>query len=146
MHNDKGTMQPFFSHTGRVAALQRANVDNRSDHSKQFLKRVERTGFGAFLFYDWRHRNDGHPQHPSSSSIEPSRGAQPSCLCGELWLRLFREHAPWRSRIRLPRHHAPSFVRHLLRHLHAERLLPVVLPETAVAELFHRCGATREYE
>ena len=47
-------MQPFTIHTGRVAVLDRANVDTDQIIPKQFLKRVERTGFGEFLFYDWR--------------------------------------------------------------------------------------------
>jgi 3-isopropylmalate/(R)-2-methylmalate dehydratase small subunit len=52
MHNDEEAMQPFVSHTGRVAALRRANVDTDQIIPKQFLKRIERSGFGAFLFHD----------------------------------------------------------------------------------------------
>jgi 3-isopropylmalate/(R)-2-methylmalate dehydratase small subunit len=47
-------MEPFHSHTGRVAALPRANVDTDQIIPKQFLKRIERTGFGVALFHDWR--------------------------------------------------------------------------------------------
>src|SRR5579862_5294928 len=47
-------MQPFRAHTGKVAPLDRANVDTDQIIPKQFLKRIERTGFGEFLFYDWR--------------------------------------------------------------------------------------------
>ena len=47
-------MEPFTTHTGTVAALDRANVDTDQIIPKQFLKRIERTGFGQFLFFDWR--------------------------------------------------------------------------------------------
>ena len=47
-------MKPFTVHRGRVAPLDRVNVDTDQIIPKQFLKRIERTGFGQFLFYDWR--------------------------------------------------------------------------------------------
>ncbi|MDA1178461.1 MAG: 3-isopropylmalate dehydratase small subunit, partial [Planctomycetota bacterium] len=47
-------MKPFTQHTGLVAVLDRANVDTDQIIPKQFLKRIERTGFGEFLFFDWR--------------------------------------------------------------------------------------------
>src|ERR1700733_2238967 len=53
------TMKPFRSHRGRVAPLDRVNVDTDQIIPKQFLKRIERTGFGEFLFYDWRFAADG---------------------------------------------------------------------------------------
>jgi 3-isopropylmalate/(R)-2-methylmalate dehydratase small subunit len=53
-------MQPFRTHTGLVAPLDRVNVDTDQIIPKQFLKRIERTGFGKFLFYDWRYDGDGH--------------------------------------------------------------------------------------
>src|SRR5437763_17102429 len=52
-------MRPFRVHKGKVAPLERANVDTDQIIPKQFLKRIERTGFGEFLFYDWRHTPDG---------------------------------------------------------------------------------------
>ncbi len=52
-------MQPFRVHTGLVAPLDRVNVDTDQIIPKQFLKRIERTGFGEFLFYDWRRKPDG---------------------------------------------------------------------------------------
>ena len=52
-------MQPFTIHTGKVVALDRANVDTDQIIPKQFLKRIERTGFGEFLFWDWARRADG---------------------------------------------------------------------------------------
>ncbi|HEX2451845.1 MAG TPA: hypothetical protein VHJ69_11910, partial [Gemmatimonadales bacterium] len=54
-------MIPFTRHTGTVAALPRLNVDTDQIIPKQFLKRIERTGFGGHLFHDWRYRPDGTP-------------------------------------------------------------------------------------
>ena len=52
-------MQPFRSHTGLVAVMNRADVDTDQIIPKQFLKRIERTGFGQYLFFDWRFHDDG---------------------------------------------------------------------------------------
>ncbi|HEX4145222.1 MAG TPA: 3-isopropylmalate dehydratase small subunit, partial [Pirellulales bacterium] len=54
-------MQRFTQHSGLVAAMDRANVDTDQIIPKQFLKRIERTGFGQFLFFDWRFHDDGTP-------------------------------------------------------------------------------------
>ena len=54
-------MKAFRQHTGLVAPLDRANVDTDQIIPKQFLKRIERTGFGEFLFHDWRYLPDGQP-------------------------------------------------------------------------------------
>jgi 3-isopropylmalate/(R)-2-methylmalate dehydratase small subunit len=54
-------MQSFNSHTGLVVPLERENVDTDQIIPKQFLKRIERTGYGEFLFYDWRFQSDGKP-------------------------------------------------------------------------------------
>src|ERR1700689_4258740 len=51
-------MQPFRKHTGVVVPLDKVNVDTDQIIPKQFLKRIERTGFGEFLFYDWRFSGD----------------------------------------------------------------------------------------
>jgi 3-isopropylmalate/(R)-2-methylmalate dehydratase small subunit len=55
-------MQPFRVHSGLLAPLDRANVDTDQIIPKQFLKRIERTGFGKFLFYDWRYDEQGTPR------------------------------------------------------------------------------------
>jgi 3-isopropylmalate/(R)-2-methylmalate dehydratase small subunit len=54
-------MQPFRKHTGKVVPLQRTNVDTDQIIPKQFLKRIEKTGFGEFLFHDWRRSAEGSP-------------------------------------------------------------------------------------
>ena len=70
-------MQPFRKHKGKVAPLDRANVDTDQIIPKQFLKRIERTGFGEFLFYDWRRGKDGSHDpvvfsEPASATAEPA--------------------------------------------------------------------------
>ena len=57
-------MKPFTKHTGKVVAMDRANVDTDQIIPKQFLKRIERTGYGPFLFYDWRFEEDGTTERP----------------------------------------------------------------------------------
>jgi len=61
-------MQPFKKHSGRAVSLPRANVDTDQIIPKQFLKRIERTGFGPSLFFDWRYLSDGSPNLTSSST------------------------------------------------------------------------------
>ena len=68
-------MQPFKIHTGLVAVLDRPNVDTDQIIPKQFLKRVERTGFGEFLFYDWRFSADGKPDPSFPLNEARYRGA-----------------------------------------------------------------------
>ena len=83
-------MEPFIRHSGTMAPLDRANVDTDQIIPKQFLKRIERSGFGPFLFYDWK-RSDpdfvlNRPEHSGASVLV----AGPNFGCGSS-----REHAPW---------------------------------------------------
>ncbi len=88
-------MRPFRVHEGLVAPLDRANVDTDQIIPKQFLKRIERTGFGEFLFYDWRRTANGdldpqfvlnQPRYAGASILVAGRNFG----CGSS-----REHAPW---------------------------------------------------
>ena len=140
-------MQPFRSHTGRVAALRRANVDTDQIIPKQFLKRIERTGFGAFLFHDWRFRSDGFLNPGFELNRPESKGASILLTGANFGCGSSREHAPWaladfgfRAII------APSFADIFYANCIQNGLLPVVLPEATVAELFDRCAATEGYQ
>lgn len=83
-------MREFRVHTGTAAPLDRADVDTDQIIPKQFLKRVERSGFGPFLFYDWRRNEPGfvldQPRYAGASILVTG----PNFGCGSS-----REHAPW---------------------------------------------------
>jgi 3-isopropylmalate/(R)-2-methylmalate dehydratase small subunit len=88
-------MKPFTVHTGRVAPLDRVNVDTDQIIPKQFLKRIEKTGFGQFVFYDWRFSADGkkiedfvlhEPRYAGASVLVAGKNFG----CGSS-----REHAVW---------------------------------------------------
>jgi 3-isopropylmalate/(R)-2-methylmalate dehydratase small subunit len=88
-------MRPFREHTGVVAPLDRSNVDTDQIIPKQFLKRIERTGYGEFLFYDWRYTPQGKPQPDFLLNRPEYAGAsilvaEKNFGCGSS-----REHAAW---------------------------------------------------
>ena len=88
-------MKPFREHTGVVAPLDRSNVDTDQIIPKQFLKRIERTGYGEFLFYDWRYTPEGKPQADFILNRPEYAGssilvAEKNFGCGSS-----REHAAW---------------------------------------------------
>src|ERR1044072_6493022 len=88
-------MNSFRQHTGLVAPLDRANVDTDQIIPKQFLKRVERTGFGQFLFYDWRFLSEGQP-NPEYPLNEPrDRGASILIAGMNFGCSSSPDHAPW---------------------------------------------------
>jgi len=140
-------MIPFRIHSGRVALLDRANVDTDQIVPKQFLKRIERTGFGAFLFHDWRYLPDGEP-NPSFSLNHPRyRGASILVTGKNFGCGSSREHAPWalldfgfRAII------APSFADIFANNCIKNGLLPVVLGDTQVAKLGARARENEDYE
>jgi 3-isopropylmalate/(R)-2-methylmalate dehydratase small subunit len=141
-------MQPFIVHTGRVAALPRANVDTDQIIPKQFLKRIERTGFGPSLFFDWRYRADGSPDPTFELNRPEAQGATLLLAGANFGCGSSREHAPWSLadygfRAIL----APSFADIFHGNCCQNGLLPVTLPEAAVQELFRRAvEATDGYE
>jgi 3-isopropylmalate/(R)-2-methylmalate dehydratase small subunit len=88
-------MKPFTTHTGKVAILNRANVDTDQIIPKQFLKRIEKTGYGRFAFFDWRYLPDGSDNPEFELNQEKSKGAT-VLLAGENFgCGSSREHAPW---------------------------------------------------
>jgi 3-isopropylmalate/(R)-2-methylmalate dehydratase small subunit len=139
-------MEPFRIHAGLVAVLDRSNVDTDQIIPKQFLKRVERTGFGEFLFFDWRFRSDG--QLDPSFPLNDARYQGSSILiagknfgCGSS-----REHAPWSLadfgfRVII----APSFADIFANNCFKNGLLPIVLDDPSVAELMRRAQQIENY-
>src|SRR5256885_9270643 len=87
-------MQPFRTHTGKVAPLDRANVDTDQIIPKQFLKRIERTGYGQFLFYDWRFTADGKPNPAFVLNEARYTGASILVAGKNFGCGSSREHAP----------------------------------------------------
>jgi 3-isopropylmalate/(R)-2-methylmalate dehydratase small subunit len=140
-------MIPFQTHTGLVSPLDRANVDTDQVIPKQFLKRIERTGFGEFLFYDWRYRPDGELNEDFPLNEPRYRGASILVAGKNFGCGSSREHAPWalgdfgfRAII------APSFADIFANNCLKNGLLPVVLTEIEVAELIRRAHEIEGYQ
>jgi 3-isopropylmalate/(R)-2-methylmalate dehydratase small subunit len=134
-------MQRFTQHSGLVAAMDRANVDTDQIIPKQFLKRIERTGFGQFLFFDWRFHDDGSP-NPQFELNDPKLAGASILLarrnfgCGSS-----REHAPWALedygfRVVI----APSFADIFFNNCFKNGMLPITLSEADVDKLFRRAA------
>jgi 3-isopropylmalate/(R)-2-methylmalate dehydratase small subunit len=135
-------MHPFTTHTGLVAPMDRANVDTDQIIPKQFLKRIERTGYGPFLFYDWRYRDDGKTPNPDFELNKPAAAGASILLarrnfgCGSS-----REHAVWAIenygfRVVI----APSFADIFYNNCFKNGVLPIRLSEEQVEDLFQRAA------
>jgi 3-isopropylmalate/(R)-2-methylmalate dehydratase small subunit len=139
-------MQPFTKHTGLVVPLDRVSVDTDQIIPKQFLKRIERTGFGEFLFYDWRFSGDGaknadfvlhDPRYANATVLVAGK----NFACGSS-----REHAVWALadygfRVVI----APSFADIFANNSLKNGLLTVALPEDQVAEIMRRARDVANY-
>jgi len=132
-------MTPFTVHSGTCAALPRANVDTDQIIPKQFLKRIERTGFGPSLFFDWRYRPDGSPDPAFALNTPKAAGASILLAGANFGCGSSREHAPWalgeygfRALV------AESFADIFFNNCCQNGILPVRLPARAMTELFHR--------
>src|SRR6201984_326367 len=140
-------MKPFTVHRGRVAPLDRVNVDTDQIIPKQFLKRIERTGFGQFLFYDWRFAADG--KKSAGFVLDEARDEGASILvagknfgCGSS-----REHAVWALadfgfRVVISSSFADIFANNSSKN----GFLNVVLREEEVAELMRRAHEKANYQ
>ena len=138
-------MRAFTVHTGRAAALPRVNVDTDQIIPKQFLKRVERTGFGEFLFFDWRYRPDGSPDPGFELNRPAARGASVLLAGSNFGCGSSREHAPWAlAEYGFRAIVAPSFADIFYNNCCQNGLLPVRLAEAEIAELFRRAEAASE--
>ncbi len=140
-------MEPFTILTSKVAPLDAQNVDTDQIIPKQFLKRVERTGYGRFLFYDWRYLDDGRTPNPDFEMNAPQyEGARILLTKDNFGCGSSREHAPWaltdygfRCVI------AVSFADIFYNNCFNNGLLPVTLPRAAVDRLFEAVRADPEY-
>jgi len=135
-------MEPFTTHEGFVAALDRANVDTDQIIPKQFLKRIERTGFGQYLFFDWRFLPDGSPDPAFELNSPQAAGATILLARRNFGCGSSREHAPWALsdygfRVVI----APTFADIFFNNCFQNGMLPVKLSEDEVGELFRRAAA-----
>jgi 3-isopropylmalate/(R)-2-methylmalate dehydratase small subunit len=135
-------MKPFTTHSGPVATLPRVNVDTDQIIPKQFLKRIERTGFGQYLFFDWRFRPDGSPDPGFELNQPRAQGASILVAGSNFGCGSSREHAPWAlSEYGFRAVIAPSFADIFYNNCCQTGLLPVRLTQADVAELFRRADA-----
>jgi 3-isopropylmalate/(R)-2-methylmalate dehydratase small subunit len=140
-------MQPFRTHKGKVAPLDRANIDTDQIIPKQFLKRIERTGFGEFLFYDWRRGNNGSQDPSFSLNQERYKGTSVLVTGKNFGCGSSREHAVWaledfgfRAVI------SPSFADIFANNCVKNGVLTVVLSEEQVAEIIRRASEIPDYQ
>jgi 3-isopropylmalate/(R)-2-methylmalate dehydratase small subunit len=140
-------MKPFRKHTGLVVPLDRTNVDTDQIIPKQFLKRIERTGYGDFLFYNWRFLSDGAPDKNFILNADPYSNvtillARRNFGCGSS-----REHAAWALldygiRVVI----APSFADIFDSNASKNGLLTITLSEPEIDSLFAATKHTQGYQ
>jgi 3-isopropylmalate/(R)-2-methylmalate dehydratase small subunit len=149
-------MQKFFTHTGIVAPIDRANVDTDAIMPKQFLKSIRKTGFGPHLFDEWRYKDPGYYGKPESERqvnpdfvLNQSRYKGASVLlarknfgCGSS-----REHAPWAiGQYGFRAILAPSYADIFFNNCFKSGLLPIVLSELQIDQLFNEVSAFPGYK
>ncbi len=140
-------MNSFVIHTGVVAPLDRVNVDTDAIIPKQFLKRIERSGFGQFLFYEWRFTVDGAPIDSFILNTPAYKESTVLLARNNFGCGSSREHAPWalldygfRCVI------APSFADIFYNNCFKNGILPIKLSEEQVDELFNRAQNKPNYQ
>ncbi len=140
-------MQAFETFTGIVAPVDRVNVDTDAIIPKQFLKRIERSGFGQYLFYEWRFDEEGNV-NPNFEPNKPRyKGASVLISRANFGCGSSREHAPWAIqdygyKVVI----APSYADIFYNNCFKNGILPIKLSEEQVEELFKRTAATEGYE
>ena len=140
-------MEPITVYKGKVAVLNRMNVDTDQIIPKQFLKRIERTGFGQFLFYNWRFNEDG-TENPNFELNKPAAKGASILVAGDNFgCGSSREHAPWslldygfKSVI------SSSFADIFHQNCLKNGILPIKLSEAEVATLMKNAEQTEEYQ
>ncbi len=149
-------MQAFTRHQGLVVPIDRANVDTDAIIPKQFLKSIQRSGFGPNLFDEWRYLDKGEPgQDPAGRKPNPDfvlnkpryAGASVMLARANFGCGSSREHAPWAiQQYGIRALIAPSFADIFFNNCFKNGLLPIVLPEAVVDGLFAAVLATPGYE
>jgi len=141
-------MEPFKRLRGIVAPLEALNVDTDQIIPKQFLKRIERTGYEDFLFFDWRYLDDGKTPNPAFEMNAPRyRGASILLAKDNFGCGSSREHAPWALHdygIRAVL--APSFADIFYNNCFNNGMLPIRLPSATIDRLFKDVRAQDGYE
>jgi 3-isopropylmalate/(R)-2-methylmalate dehydratase small subunit len=140
-------MESFTTLTGWVAPLEALNVDTDQIIPKQFLKRIERTGYGTFLFFDWRYRADGQPNPDFEMNAPRYHGASILLTKDNFGCGSSREHAPWALHdygIRCIL--APSFADIFYNNCFNNGMLPIRLPGDVIETLFKEVRATEGYQ
>lgn len=140
-------MRPFREHTGIVAPLDRSSVDTDQIIPKQFLKRIERSGYGEFLFYDWRYTGDAKPRADFVLNQQPYAKASILVAGKNFGCGSSREHAAWALsdfgfRVII----APSFADIFATNAGNNGLLLVTLPEDQITSLLDRTQRTPGYQ
>ncbi|MEI7024476.1 3-isopropylmalate dehydratase small subunit [Paenibacillus sp. y28] len=137
-------MEPFKQLNGLVAPVDRVNVDTDAIIPKQFLKRIERSGFGQFLFFEWRFDQKGNVIPEFSLNQERFQGASVLISRANFGCGSSREHAPWAIldygfKVVI----APSYADIFYNNCFKNGILPLKLSEEQVEDLFQR---TAKYE
>ena len=130
-------MEKLQKVSGKVAALDRMNVDTDQIIPKQFLKRIERTGFGEFLFFDWKYNDDGTLNEDFELNLPRYTDACILLTRENFGSGSSREHAPWAIReagFRVIL--APSFADIFYNNCFKNSILPIVLSKDRTDELF----------
>lgn len=140
-------MKAFTCHRGLVAPLDRVNVDTDQIVPKQFLKRVERSGYGQYLFHDWRFTPDGRPNPDFVLNDPRYQGASILVAGRNFGSGSSREHAVWAlNDFGIRAVIAPSFADIFYSNCLGNGLLPVRLTYGEVQELFKRVEAVASYQ
>ncbi|MFB7815841.1 3-isopropylmalate dehydratase small subunit [Paenibacillus chitinolyticus] len=140
-------MEAFKQHTGLVGPVDRVNVDTDAIIPKQFLKRIERTGFGQFLFFEWRFTEDGQVIPTFDLNKPRYQGASVLISRANFGCGSSREHAPWAIldygfKVVI----APSYADIFYNNCFKNGILPIKLSEEQVEELFQRTAKHEGYK
>lgn len=140
-------MEEFKQHEGLVAIVDRVNVDTDAIIPKQFLKRIERSGFGQFLFYEWRFDKDGNVIEDFPLNQKRYEGASVLASRANFGCGSSREHAPWAIQdYGFKVIVAPSFADIFYNNCFKNGILPIKLSEEQVEQIFQNTAANEGYK